>query len=135
MQSVIPLARAAALLVAGPYLLLASALAPEHIHEHEAGHDHAVAHSHFAPHAVDAHSTDADEIEHDATRVVWLDGSILNEFRQAFPVPVAATPVLASVVIERRWSSIPAEDGAPAHGPPRRAHLFRGPLASLSQLI
>src|SRR3954469_5557901 len=125
MQDVIrPLARAAALLVAGPYLLLASALAPEHIHEPEAGHDHehAVAHSHFSPHPAGAHH-DPTELEHDDDHVVWLDSSILNEHLfQASPVPVAVVSVVAGVAVERQWWSIPAEDIAPAHGPPRVAH-------------
>jgi len=126
-----PLARAAAVLLAGPYLLLASAFAPEHIHESEAGHEHAVAHSHFGPHASGAHHADSTEIEHDDDHVVWLDSPIINEHLfQASPVPLAAVSIVAVVTVERRWSSIPAEDFAPAHGPPKRAHLDRGPPPS-----
>lgn len=129
MQCVIrPLARAAAVLVAGPFLAFASAFAPLHVHEPGHDHEQAVAHSHFAPHAEEPHHSGADEIEHDGAGVVWLDGSILNEFTyQAFPVPAVATQISVRVVVERSWSSIPAEDIAPAHGPPKRAHLFRGP--------
>jgi len=126
-----PLARAAALIVAGPYLLLASALAPEHIHEHDAGHDQAVAHSHFGPHTAEAHHTDPTEIEHDDDHVIWLDSSILNEHLfQASPVPLAVVSVIADLTVERQWTSIPAENAAPAHGPPKPAHRLRGPPLS-----
>jgi len=126
-----PLARAAAILLAGPYLLLASALAPEHIHEHEDGHDHAVAHSHFGPHTAEAHHTESTEIEHDDDDVIWLDSSILNEHLfQASPVPLALVSVIADLTVERQWTSIPAEDSAPAHGPPKPAHRLRGPPPS-----
>src|ERR1043166_2387333 len=103
MQSVIrpSLARAAAILLPGPYLLLASALAPEHIHEpgpHD--HDHAIAHSHFGPHTAAAHPIDPTEIEHDDDHVIWLDSSILNEHLfQASPVPLAVVSVIADLTV------------------------------------
>ena len=134
MQCVIrSLSRAAALVLAGPYLLLASSLAPEHIHEPGAGHDteHAIAHSHFGPHAQGDHHTDSTEIEHDDDHVVWLDNSILNEHLfKASPVPHVVVALVAPISAEPQWSSIPAEDAAPAHGPPKPAHRLRGPPLS-----
>jgi len=129
MQCVIrPLARIAAFVVAGPYLLLASSFAPQHVHEPGPGHQYAqaLAHSHFGPHAVEAHHDGQTEIEHDDD-VVWLNNSVLNEHSyQAFPVPLFVARI-ADVVDEQQWSSIPAETSAAAHGPPKAAHLFRGP--------
>ena len=127
------MARGAALLVVAPFLAFASSLAPQHIHEPGLGHDldHVVAHSHFGPHAAEAHHANPTEIEHDDDHVVWLDSSILNEhlFR-ASPVPLAVVSLVTAVTVERQWSSIPAEDIAPAHGPPKPAHRLRGPPLS-----
>src|SRR5258708_39082042 len=128
-----PAARAAALLLVVPFLTLSSALAPQHIHEPGPGHDHdhAVAHSHFGPHDVGVHHADGTEIEHDDFdhgHVVWLDSPILHE--SAYPparclpaIPVSARPVPA----ELRWSVTSFDAAAPVHGPPKRAHLLRGP--------
>src|ERR1051326_1929574 len=122
------MARLAALAVAVPFLAFASTLAPQHVPEAGHDHDHAVAHSHFAPHAEEGHHSGADEIEPDDARVVWLDGSFVDEATfQAFFIPLAATPVHKEVVVEATWSCVPAEHVPPAHGPPKRAHLFRGP--------
>jgi hypothetical protein len=120
--------RKTALLLVVPFLTFASALAAQHVHEPGPGHDHAVAHSHFGPHAFDVHEFTATEIEHDIERVVWLDSPILHESsHQAAPIP-PATPVNYEIVpAEMHWSATPFDDAAPVHGPPKRAHLLRGP--------
>jgi hypothetical protein len=133
-----PWARAAALLVVTPFLAFASALAPQHIHEPGPGHDsdHPVAHSHFGPHAVDGHESGGTEIEHDAERVVWLDSPVLHEsIYQASPVPAVPAAACDRVPVERRWTVIAFDDAAPVHGPPKLAHLFRGPPPTSSELI
>ena len=122
--------RIAALLLAAPFLTFASALAPEHVHEQGAGHDHAVAHSHFGPHLADVRESGT-EIESDANdhgHVVWLDSPILHEapYRAALALP--AIPVSYDAVPRQlHWSATAVDEIAPAHGPPKRAHLFRGP--------
>jgi hypothetical protein len=94
MPSVIrPLARAAAILVAGPYLLLASALAPEHIHEPESGHDHAVAHSHFGPHTAEAHHIDPPRSSMTMTTSSgWTARSSMNIYFKHRPFHLRSSP-------------------------------------------
>jgi hypothetical protein len=134
------MARATALVVIAPFLTFVSALASQHIHEPEPGHDHehAVAHSHFAPHHVEAPSTDHrspttdQDLDHDDENVVWLDSSTLHEFPYQLHDVLAAAPVsFESVAIERDWSVTPFDDAAPLHGPPRQPSLFRGPPAAV----
>jgi hypothetical protein len=123
--------RLAALLLAAPFLTFASALAPEHVHEPGSGHDHAVAHSHFGPHLPSTHESAGTEIEHDDHDhgdVVWLDSPILHEapYRAASALP--AIPVSYDALLRQlHWSATAVDEIAPAHGPPKRAHLFRGP--------
>jgi hypothetical protein len=125
-----PVARATAGLIVAPFLLVASALAPTHVHEPGPGHDHdrAVAHSHFAPHHVESHDPDDIEIEQDAEHVVWLDSSILHESPyKAASAPPSMPVAYETVVVEAHWSVTPFDDAAPVHGPPKSAALFRGP--------
>ncbi len=117
--------RAIALLLVAPFLTLASALAPQHVHE--AGHDHAVAHSHFDPHYLDVHNSDDLEIEHDIDHVVWLDSAILHQTPYQ-TVQAPAIPVSYEIVPARlRWSVTTFDDGARVHGPPKDTPRFRGP--------
>jgi hypothetical protein len=132
MRAVIrPVARAAALLLVAPFLAFASALAPEHVHDAGAGHDH-VTHRHTGLHAVDTHNADTTEIEHDVEHIVWLVGGILHEapYRAAQPPPAipARNEVVAATL---HWSFTRFDDAAPAHGPPKRLELLRGPPALL----
>ena len=122
--------RIAAPLLVAPFLTFASALAPEHVHESGAGHHHAVAHSHFAPHLPDAHDsgTEIEPDDADHGRVVWLDSPILHE------APYRAAPALPAISVsydavpgQLHWSATAVDEIAPSHGPPKRAHLFRGP--------
>ena len=119
------------MLLAAPFLTLASALAPQHIHEPDGHtHGHAVAHSHFAPHEFDHHHDDL-EIEHDEARrgqVVWANSPILHKATHRAASIAPAIPITyASVLAELRWSVTLFDDIAPAHGPPRSAHRLRGP--------
>src|SRR5215471_9760126 len=133
------MARVAAAGLVAPFLTFASALAPAHVHEPGPGHEHehGVAHSHFAPHQLNGHDHDVEgpEIEHDdddGHRVVWLDSPILHQSPyQVASVLAVATPIFETVPIERHWSVTPFDDGAPVHGPPKTAALFRGPPAFL----
>ena len=119
--------RAVALLLVGPFLALASTLAPQHVHE-GASHEHTRVHSHFSPHEPSAHHDHCTEIEHDDEPVVWLDGAILHTAPyQTTNVPAASLAVGQVVALIWRWAITPFEDGAPLHGPPKLAHLFRGP--------
>jgi hypothetical protein len=126
--------RAIAVLLAAPFLTLASALAPQHIHEPGPGrdHDHAVAHSHFGPHGLGVHHADDTEIEHDDFdhgHVVWLDSPILPEssYQPARVLPAIPASVGTVPAAELRWSVTSFDAAAPVHGPPKRAHLLRGP--------
>jgi hypothetical protein len=128
------IARAGALLLAIPFLTFASALVPRHVHEPGPGHDHPVAHSHFEPHSAAAprRNDDVTEIEHDVEHVVYVD----SVFVHVTPVQI----VLASSVVPvsydpiprlTRWTVIPSDDIAPAHGPPKRHVPLRGPPSLL----
>ena len=125
--------RAAALCVLTPFLTFASGLAPQHIHEPGPGHDHghAVAHSHFTPHDPDhRHSNDLEIESNDADHghVVWADSPILHEATyRTVSVPAALPAGYDGVPAEIAWAITPYDDAAPAHGPPKRAHLLRGP--------
>ena len=137
-----PVARAAAFLLIAPFLTLASALAPQHVHEPGPGHDHdhPVAHSHFSPHdnvdTADSHDAGDTEIEHDIQHVVWLDSPILHECRYRTAAPAVALPVgYDAISVEPTWSVTPGDDAAPAHGPPKYTPRFRGPPTSSSDLI
>jgi hypothetical protein len=126
-------ARVTALLVALPFLAFASALAPEHVHEPGPGHEHAIAHSHLAPHAIGMpHSDDGNEIEHDIEHVVYLDSPMLCVSAVQIVPALSAIPVSYEAVLTLTpWTVIPSEVITPAHGPPRRHVLFRGPPALL----
>ena len=126
----IRLARATALLLVVPFLTFASALAPQHVHEAGPGHDHAVAHSHFAPHEAALHESDTTEIEHDIEHVVWLDSAFLHQpIHEATHVPPALPVSDETLAPVTQWSVLTCDDFAPAHGPPKRSQLFRGPPA------
>jgi len=137
---VIRLNRGAAVLIVAPFLTFASAMAPQHIHEPDpSDNGHAVAHSHFGPHDAESHHAGTTpEIEHDidhSERVVWVDGAILHQsIDQATQVPPALPVCRESTPQTHHWSVLRFDDAAPAHGPPRATHLFRGP-PSPSQLI
>ena len=137
----IRLNRGAAVLIVAPFLTFASAMAPQHIHEPDPSdnHDHAVAHSHFGQHDIASHhAATTTEIEHDtdhSEHVVWVDGAILHQpIHQAMQVPPALLICRESTPQTQHWSVLRFDNAAPAHGPPRATHLFRGPPAS-SQLI
>jgi hypothetical protein len=123
-----------ALLLVTPFLTFASALAPQHVHEPGQGHEAAVAHSHFGPHEIDAHHDEGTEIEHDDAdhgHVVWLDSSILHEAPYKAAQAPPAIPVSYEIVhAELHWSVTAFDAAARAHGPPKRAHLLRGPPLS-----
>ncbi|HUK35153.1 MAG TPA: hypothetical protein VLV86_14645 [Vicinamibacterales bacterium] len=130
---IVALARVTALLLLAPFLTLASALAPQHVHEPGPGHDHAVAHSHFAAHEQALqHGDDVTEIEHDIEHVVYLDGAFVHTtgFRVA-PVRSAVLPHQSQICLATRWTVTPADDIPPAHGPPKRCPFFRGPPSLL----
>jgi hypothetical protein len=125
------LAQATTFVVVGPFLTLASALAPAHVHRPGPGHEHAVTHSHLSPHHLETHDHRADaapEIEHDDEAVVWIDSPILHEVIGANnPVLPVTNVESGTVFIECHWSVTPFDDAAPVHGPPKLLPLFRGP--------
>ena len=120
--------RTAAVLLVAPFLTFASGVAPQHVHEPGPGHDHALAHSHFGPHELESHAFDATEIEHDVDHVVWLDSAFLHQSPyRAASIPIVLPAGGEIVTAEMHWSVTPFDDAAPVHGPPKLAHLFRGP--------
>ena len=126
--------RAASGLIAGPLLVFCSSFAPLHAHEPgPAGHSHAVVHSHFEPHTIEAHQSDAPEVEPGAERVIWLDPAIVHPTTyQIDPVPPPIPVSFEPVARERAWAVTVFDEAAPAHGPPRDSTHFRGPPISLA---
>lgn len=110
-------------LALAPWLVLSSAVPPEHVHEADARHSHAVAHRHFAP-----HDQDGAEISDGEGRVVWLDDVGVQQ--AAFEIRVAQTVVAmdsGKLPEPESWVVISTLDAAPPHGPPRRCASLRGP--------
>lgn len=125
---VIRLSRATAVLLVAPFLTFASRLAPQHVHEPGPGHDQAIAHSHFAPHDEALHQSDTTEIEHDIEHVIWLNSAILHQpIHEATHVPPVLSLSAQAPRAATQWSVVRCDDAPPAHGPPKRAHFFRGP--------
>ena len=123
----IRLARATAILLIAPFVTLASALAPQHIHESGPGYDHAVTHSHFGPHDAKLHSADTTEIER-GELVVWLDGAMLHQpIHEATHVPPALPVCCETVPAASQWSVLRFDNAPPAHGPPKSSSYLRGP--------
>ena len=118
-MSVTMLARATAAVLVAPFLTLASALAPAHVHERGPGHDHAVAHSHFAPHHLDVQS-DGIEIEKDSNdhaHVIYLDSPILHESPYQAAGALTALPASVETVrLQPRWFVTEFKDSAPVIG-------------------
>src|SRR5207247_11089243 len=104
-----------AVLVLGPFLSLASALAPTHAHESTTPHQHALVHSHFEPHEVGAaHDHDGPEFEPGEEHIVWLDGAISCALPYQLPPPAA--PVVAvfdAVPVAPFWSVTAIDEAAP----------------------
>ena len=123
------MSRAVALFLVAPFLTLASALAPQHVHEAGAGHDRqVVAHSHFDPHHLDIHESDETEIEHDIEHVVWLESAILQQAPyRTLPLPVAMPVSYEVVPAGMPWSVTTCDAAARVHGPPKPVQRFRGP--------
>ena len=120
-------ARAAAGVVVGPFLALASAFAPAHAHESDPEHSHPVIHSHFQPHEQVQHP-DGPEVEPGSDHVVWLDSAIVHAYPYQLDPPPAVVAAGAELVgTTGAWSVTEFNESAPVHGPPRCASFLRGP--------
>lgn len=129
-------ARAIAPFLIAPFLVFASALAPQHVHEPGSSDDrhHAVVHSHFAPHDHAGHHDDATEIEHDEVggHVVWLDSAILHQWPQRLAPAATALAISLDILAPvARWSVTAIDESAPPHGPPKLVRSLRGPPSLL----
>lgn len=116
---------AAALL---PWRLLPSPIAQDHFHAPDHDHPQSAVHRHFNAHDDHARDHEHASLSVDNDDVVWLDDSVLSQ--SGFKLEVAASlPTLAFVLdvpiadvsaFQQHWQ-------APAHGPPKRLPLLRGP--------
>jgi hypothetical protein len=116
--------RALAAVALVPWLVLASTMPPEHMHEADAGHSHSVTHRHF-----EAHDQDGTEIEHSEGRVVWLDSDLALEhatYRLAVAHVIAPTH-FQTVPDLKGWIVESILDASPPHGPPRPYTSLRAP--------
>jgi len=129
-----PLGRILAATALAPWLVLSSAVAPEHVHESDAADHHAaVAHRHFAPHDHDA--ADVSHLDHDGAEVsdaddhvVWLDEVGIAEATHSFPeflillathIALLSPPVVHVAVV--------ADEATLPHGPPLVSAGLRAP--------
>jgi hypothetical protein len=114
-----------------PFLAVSAALPQEHRHDAGPHHAHAAAHHHF-----ESHDHDGAELSPAEGRVTWLDRVALQRamFGSFAPVLLAVAYVV-NLDIPRRWIAVEAIEGAPPHGPPRRAPSLRGPPAIPSCVI
>ena len=121
------LIRAFVALALAPWLVCASVMPREHVHETDEHHSHSVTHRHF-----EAHDHDGAEIEHGDARIVWLDDGLalvhvpyqLSAPDANVPAHVDAYPDLTS------WVAQSILDASPAHGPPRQYTSPRAPPSS-----
>ena len=114
--------------VIAPFWVFASAFAPPHAHESGTDHSRAVIHNHFESHHLSWHHTDGAAIEPCGEHVIWLDNAIA--YAVAYHVYSPAAVVVGHfepAPLSYSWSVIAFDEGAPPHGPPRRAASLRGP--------
>ncbi len=118
------LCRTVVALTLAPWLVLASTMPPEHLHEADEHHSHAVTHRHFG-----AHGHDATEIERGEGRVVWLDsGLALAHAPSQLIVPDAIVPAHFQTLPDvNGWIVESILDARPSHGPPRPSTSPRAP--------
>ena len=121
-----------------PWLVVSSALAPEHVHAAgSADHYPSVAHRHFSPHEhplAEAfhHDHDGAEVEDPDEQVVWLDQVAVAEAARSFPVTLFVVSTHVDVAPEPLVRVAGAVDEAPLpHGPPRSSASLRAPPSVL----
>jgi hypothetical protein len=120
--------RAVGALLLVPFLALTSSLAPEHLHQRDADHPHSLIHSHLQPHDLAPHDHDGAEVEPGEAHVVWLNSAILCQSTYHVDPPVTvATALFEAETFHVSWSATTFDEGASAHGPPRRPTALRGP--------
>jgi len=125
-----------------PWLVVSSALAPEHVHEAgSADHHPSVAHRHFSPHEhllaetshhafADAshHDHDGAEVEDPDEQVVWLDQVAVAEAARSFPVTLFVVSTHVDVTPEPIVRvAVAADEATLPHGPPRSSASLRAP--------
>jgi hypothetical protein len=118
------LVRTLVALALAPWLVGASMMPREHVHETDEPHSHSVTHRHF-----EAHDHDGAEIEHGAGRIVWLeDGLALVHVPYQLTVPGMVVPAHFEACPDpKSWVVESILDGSPPHGPPRRYTSLRAP--------
>jgi hypothetical protein len=129
-----------------PWLVVSSALAPEHVHEAgSADHHPSVAHRHFSPHehplAEASHHAraDASHLDHDGAevedpdeQVVWLDQVAVAEAAHSFPVTLFVVSTHVDVAPEPLVRvAVAADEATLPHGPPRSSASLRAPPSVL----
>ena len=110
-----------------PWLVCASALPAEHLHEADADHPHSLIHRHAEPHEFESHH-DGAEVSHSEEGVVWLsDASVLQATYQFDVSWAVVARIYESVPDTASWFATVSYDGSPPHGPPRPCRSPRAP--------
>ena len=119
--------RAIVALAVVPWLVLAAAIPPEHVHEADVDHPQAIVHRHAAAHTFDTHH-DGAEVGHDEERVVWLNDVSLTPSTHQFAISWTVTCRLFETIDDSAtWAAAASHDESPPHGPPRRCLCLRAP--------
>lgn len=124
MTRVPPTARVLAIVAVAPWLAVASALPPEHVHGTAGAHRHVAVHQHAA-----AHDHDATEIEeNDDDHVVWLDDIGIAEAVRTCARLAAAVPAHLEIFAEPiAWVAAATDEATLPHGPPGSSASLRAP--------
>ena len=119
-------------LAVAPWLVVASGVPQEHVHEADAAHPQSLAHRHAEPHAFDAHDHDGAKFDHGEDHVVWLSNASVSQGTFRFDVAWAVVGNPFETVSDiASWFATAAYDASPPHGPPRPSSYPRAPpLAS-----
>jgi hypothetical protein len=115
-----------------PWLVGASVLPAEHLHEADADHPRSLIHRHAEAHEFESHHHDAAEISHSEGPVLWLSDASIVQAPYHFKVSWAVVaPIHESVPETLSWFATVSCDGSPPHAPPRPGSSPRAPPHSL----
>ena len=116
-----------------PWLVCASAMPREHLHEADADHPHPLIHRHVEAHQLESHHQDGAEVSPNEERVVWLSDDTVIQATYHFNVSWAAVGRTFETPRDTvSWFGTVSYDGSPPHGPPRPSRSPRAPpLTSL----
>ena len=111
-----------------PWLVCASVMPREHLHQADADRPNSLIHRHVEAHPLESHHHGGAEVGHDEERVVWLSDDTVVQATYHFHVSWAVVgPIVETSPDTASWSATVSHDGSPPHGPPRPYRSPRAP--------